>query len=668
MERTQQLPVALRGLTLARFDGPGLATWILGFALIAYLALQGGGYDPIVRGEVGVAVWWVVLIGVAVGVMPLPTKSRAALALFGLLAAFAVWTAFAFIWTESDERTATELARVATYAGFLALGLLAANQGRARHLLAGITTAVGLLAALAVLSRLQPQHFPENTIGTFLPGIEIERRLAYPLNYSSAVAVLAAMAIPLLLGATAWAKTLTGQALAAAALPLAGFMLVLSSSGVGTGTAIVALAVFVVLAPDRLPKFGTIALAAAGTGILAAGLADRPALDRGLPTPEALTQGDELLVIAIVVCAGVALAQTAIGLAVRFGERPRALKISRRNAWIATGAAALIAIPIAFAAGLPGTVSDEFDNFQSRTSGAEQADRGAVLFDTSSSGRYQFWESAADAGASEPLTGLGPGTFEFHWASDPENFGFVRDAHSLYMENLAELGWIGFGLIVALVLATLGIGLYSSLRASPAARLRIATATAAAAGFAAGAAPDWIGEIAALPSLFLLLAAVIAMDTEPDEVDSILARRVRRPRAHRSRIRKYAPQAIGAAVAIVALAAIWSPLQGADDLRESQIEVAAGNLPAALTEAGAAIDAQPYAAGPRIQKALVLELQGNLPAAAKIAREATRKESANWRNWATLSRLEARSGNAEASVKALREARKLNPRPLGGTA
>ena len=666
MERGQPLSASLRE-TAARFDAPALATWLLGFALIAYLMLQEGGFDPIVRGEVGVAVWWIVLVGVAAGVMPLPTRSRAAIALIGLLGAFTVWTGLAFIWTWSDERTATELARVVTYLGFLVLGILAAADHRGRHLLAGVTTAVGLVVALAVLSRLHPQWFPENTLGTYLPGIEIERRLAYPLGYSSAVGVLAAMAIPLLAGATSWARTLPGQVLAAAALPLAGFALVLASSGVGTGAAVVALATFIVIVPDRLPTLGTLLFGGVGTAILAAGLTDRAALDRGLPTPAAISQGDELLVIAIAVCAGVALTQIAISLAVRFVERPRALQVSRRSAWIGTGVALVVAIPIAVAAGLPGTLSDEWENFKSRTSSAEQTERGQVLVDTSSSGRYQFWQSAARAAETEPLRGIGPGTFEFYWAQDPENFGFVRDAHSLYMENLAELGWVGFGLIVALVLATLGIGVGRSINAPPAARTRIATATAAAAAFAAGAALDWIWEIAALPALFMLLAAVIAIDSEPDEAGSTRGRRTRVPHARRSPVRRYAPQAIGAAVAIIALAVIWFPLQAADDLRQSQIEVAAGNLPAALESADAAVDAQPYAASPRIQQAVVLELQGKLPAATKAAREATAKESRNWRNWATLSRLEALSGNAEASVRALREARALNPRPLGGS-
>ena len=630
--------------------------------------LENGGFDPIVRGEVGVAVWWIVLVGVAAGVMRFPTRSPAAITLVGLLGAFTIWTALAFIWTKSDERTATELARVVTYLGFLVLGLIAAADQRGRQLLAGATTAVGLVVALAVLSRLHPQWFPENTLGTFLPGIEIERRLAYPLGYSSAVGVLAAMAIPLLAGATSWARTLAGQALAAAALPLAGFALVLASSGVGTAAAIAGLAAFIAIAPDRLPKLATLALGGGGTAILAAGLADRGALDRGLPTTAAINQGDELLVIAIAVCAVVAVAQTGIGLAARFVERPRALQISRRNAWIGTAAAVMIAIPLAIAAGLPGTVSDEWDNFRSRSSSPAETERGRVLVNTSSSGRYQFWQSAVRAAETEPLTGIGPGTFEFYWAQDPEGFAFVRDAHSLYIENLAELGWIGFALIVSLVLATLAIGVGRSINAPPAARARIATATAAAAAFAAGAGLDWIWEIAALPALFMLLAAVIAVDTEGEEADSILARRTRLTPARGNPVRAYGPRVALVTVAVAAILAVWFPLQGDTNIRESQIEVAEGDLRAALADAEDAASAQPYAAAPKIQQAIVLELQGKVSRAVAAARAATRNEASNWRNWITLSRLEARDGNAEGAVRALRRARQLNPRPLGGTA
>ena len=45
--------------------------WLLGFAPTVFLALSGGGYDIVVRSEVGIVVWWVVLLGAIVGVFML---------------------------------------------------------------------------------------------------------------------------------------------------------------------------------------------------------------------------------------------------------------------------------------------------------------------------------------------------------------------------------------------------------------------------------------------------------------------------------------------------------------------------------------------------------------------------------------------------------------------
>lgn len=667
MESTRQALRASRQMERIQPDPAAIGTWVLGFALILYLSLQGGGYDPIVRGEVGVAVWWLALCAVASGALPLPLRNRAAIVLTMLLGAFAVWTALSLGWTASSERTATELARVATYLGFLVLALAVVAHGeRSRSLLNGVTCAIGVVIALAVLSRLHPSWFPENTIGAVLPGIEIERRLAYPLNYSSAIGVAAAIALPLLLGATAWARTIVGQALAAAAVPLAGFAFVLASSGTGTAALIAALAVFVALCPDRLPKLITIVLGVAGTAILAAGLSDRPALDRGLPTPEAMSQGDELLAIAIVVCLGVALVQTAIGIAVRHGARPRLLRISPRVATIATAVAIVVAIPLGIGLGVPGEVSDGWENFKSQE-GAAQGDRGGSLVDTSSSGRYQLWQSAAETGELDSFKGVGAGTFEFFWAQDPENFGFVRDAHSLYLENLAELGIVGFLLIVGLVGATLIVGLVRSRGAALLARTRIAAATAAAAAFAVGAALDWIWEIAALPAVFLLLVAVIATDRDRDPAEGYVIRRGERTRRN-SRTVGAAPRIALAGLAAAALVAIVLPLRSAVEIRDSQAGAAGGDLASALSSADGAIDAAPYASAAHLQRALVLELQGELELAVSAARMATEKEPVNWRNWTVLSRLEALSGNGEASVAAYRRARTLSPRTFGAGA
>ncbi len=109
-------PRASAGDAVRRF-GPVLAGYALPFLLVFYLAMKGGGYDSIVRGEVGVAVWWVVLIGAAVGALPAARITAAGWVMFGLLAAFAVWTTLGISWSDSAERSAAEAGRVAAYLG-----------------------------------------------------------------------------------------------------------------------------------------------------------------------------------------------------------------------------------------------------------------------------------------------------------------------------------------------------------------------------------------------------------------------------------------------------------------------------------------------------------------------------------------------------------------------
>jgi Flp pilus assembly protein TadD len=97
-------------------------------------------------------------------------------------------------------------------------------------------------------------------------------------------------------------------------------------------------------------------------------------------------------------------------------------------------------------------------------------------------------------------------------------------------------------------------------------------------------------------------------------------------------------------------------------VRESQAEVRAGDLEGALESARSAASVEPYAATPKLQEALVLELLGDLDAAAAAGREATEAEATNWRTWQVLSRLEAKRGDVGASIAAYRRARALNPR------
>jgi len=645
-----------RRLTIPSLDWAGAATWLLSVLLVVYLCLENGGYDPIPRGQVGFLAWWLLLLGVAVQALPLPGRDRAGLVALGLLLGFALWTALSLEWTQSQERTATELTRVVTYLGVFALGtcLATRRQAGARQVLGGVTFALGLVAALAVLSRFHMAWFPANELGKVLPGIEIERRLAYPLNYSSAMGALAGMALPLLLAATGWARTIAVRALAAAAIPLAGLVLYLATSGTGAAVAIVAMAAFLALSPDRLPKLLTLAAGTGGGALLALGVHGREALARGLPTPAAEQQGTEMIWIAIGVCGAVALAQVAIALVARGLGNPGLLYISRRQALVATAAVAVVAIPIAIGAGAPHEASHRWEVFKSRGGSSAGPSSPSSILSFHGSGRYQFWQSAVEASETEPVKGIGPGTFEFWWARHASYPGYVRTAHSLYLENLAELGIPGLLLIVGFVFAVLGIGATRAMRAPPDERLLLAAATAGAAGFAMAAALDWVWQIAALSAAFMLLAAVaVSGYSLPDPT-----RRRRRSRRKNQNRLKRVGVVTGCAVALLV---IWFPLRGATHLRQSQVDAAHGDLPAALGEAEAAADAQSYAASPLVQEAVILEQQGKLRPAAAAAADATRKEAAEWRTWFILARIEAERGRVAPALRAYAKAHERNP-------
>jgi cytochrome c-type biogenesis protein CcmH/NrfG len=167
------------------------------------------------------------------------------------------------------------------------------------------------------------------------------------------------------------------------------------------------------------------------------------------------------------------------------------------------------------------------------------------------------------------------------------------------------------------------------------------------------AAFEWVWEMGAIACAAMVLGAVIVVGREEavgdDALDAAAPRRV-------------LPRVAVALLAAVALAAVAVPMAGALATRESRDAAADGRLGAALQDSRTAQRLQPYAATPDLQRALVLEEAGALPGAAGAARAATVDEPTNWRTWFVLARIDARRGQAADAVKALRVARRLNPR------
>ncbi len=646
--RVGQLP--LEGSRSSRLSlqrvGECLAEFILPFVLILYLSLRGGGYDTIVRGEVGVLAWWLLLLGVLIGMLPAARLNRPGFACLLLLGAFAVWTGLGIGWSASAERSVGELTRVLTYLGVFALAISIQGRSGLRRMPAAVGTAITVVALLAVLSRLHPSWFPESVAAETLP--DVRSRLAYPLNYWNGVAALISIGMPLMIWLAASSRTILGRAASSAAIPVLSLAAFYTLSRGGAMAIAIGVLALLALYPRRLALLPPASLGILSSSLVIAAATQRDALESGLLNAAASDQGNEMLAIVLVVCAGVALVSTAIALAERAGFLPK-LRVPRAAALTAVAAVAIVGVSAAVAVGAPGKISERWQEFKQPSPTTSDTSR---FVDPSGNGRWQYWSAAVDANASEPLVGIGPGTYELWWDREGTLPGTVRDAHSLYLETFGELGVIGLVLIGGFLAAVVMFGCLRALgRGSESQRAPAAALTAALIAFAAAAAVDWSWEIAVLPIAFLLLAAAV-LSPPPNEAQQ---------EAKRTGTRLTLPLVASALASIVVIAV---PMAAASAIETSQQQAGDGDLVAALVDARSAETLEPYAATPRLQQALVLELMGNLAPAEAKAEEATAREPTNWKTWLVLSRLRAERADAQGSVDAYRRARALNPRSL----
>jgi hypothetical protein len=246
------------------------------------------------------------------------------------------------------------------------------------------------------------------------------------------------------------------------------------------------------------------------------------------------------------------------------------------------------------------------------------------------------------------LKGAGAGTFELLSNRDPQRLEFVRDAHSLYFEALAEVGLPG----VLLLLVGLGSLAFAAVRA-PVSGLE-PSASGVAAGLAAAlvvfcivAGVDWLWESTALTVTALTAGALAAAAARPRDEPG------RRPRLE-VRIN-------GSFLALLLLAVQVPPLVGANLVRDSERAVRENRPESALSSASDATSVEPWGPAGYLQRALVLERWGQLDQAAADAKRAAEREPTNWQPWLILARIEAERGRSAAAASAFRRSRALNP-------
>lgn len=623
--------------TAARSVGPALVI----AAAIFWIAFDGGSYGVIERGSHALVALWALTVGVALGLWPRAPLPGAALVTGGLIVGLAGWIGLSTLWGESAERSVAEFNRVTLYLAAFLIAVVVIDRRRLLPALGGIAVATTCVGLLALASRLFPSLIAETSgLAQLFPAAE--KRLSYPVNYWNGLATLVGFSLPLLLFFATSSRNALLRGLAVLPVPaLAGTIFLTSSRG-GTVSAVVAVLVYVALAVRRWASVAAVALTTAGAAGVVALLAARPELvDRPLESDLAVSQGRSAAVLIFVIC----VATSAVwALASHFAPAP-----PRLPRWMQAG----LAVTLVALAGAGVAISDprgRFERFKEVPPSLSDASVQEHLFSGSGNGRWQLWGVAIDEFQREPILGRGPGSYEAAWAEHGTLDLFVRDAHSLYLETLAEIGVVGFLLVVATLLTGVAVGLRRALarredeRSAAAALLALVVAYGFEAGF------DWMWELTVVSAVaFLALGLLVGPATRPDPAP--------------------APRALGLPMraALVAGLIVLLVVQGVAllaelKIRDSREAAASADYAEAADDARAATALEPWAASPYLQLALSQELDGRPQEARDAINEALERDRSDWRLWLVGARLQTKVGDFEAARASLARAEQLNPR------
>jgi hypothetical protein len=429
-------------------------------AALVYLSFNAGGYFPSASGVVAIVLVQALVLRTVLAERPFEGFSRALAVPLLALVAYAAWQLTSIAWSHDTARALDAYNRTLLYALALALfGSVRYTPARLRWLARGVFASLAFVCVAGLVSRVLPHVWP--TAASFY-----DSRLNYPLTYWNAEGMVAAIAIVLGLHLSAdRAEHWSVRVAAAAALPALAATLLLTFSRGSLGVAVIAVLAYCLLA--RLHTLPGVLLAVAAPCAIAL----RSAYDATLlastkaTTPAAVTQGRHVALV-VAVCA---LAAGILRLALALLDRriyalPLVRRAPRLSLRIGAGAAvAALAVAVALASGGAGVVSREYHDFVHSKGGGEGAHVRDRLSVVTNNGRLSLWKAAVDEYRAQPLHGTGAGTYQLYYTRYRTEPLYVADAHSLYLQSLAELGLVGFALIAIVVLGIL-VGLAARVR------------------------------------------------------------------------------------------------------------------------------------------------------------------------------------------------------------
>jgi O-antigen ligase len=594
------------------------------FVALTTVASRNGGYFPTSFGWSALVFAWCVLVLVLV--VRDAYLSTYEVAFAGGLTAFAGWIWLSVIWSRSVPATVLEGERALVYVTAVAALVLVGRRVGAAAVLGGMTAAIAAVSVYALTTRL----FPER-VGTFDPVSGY--RLFAPIGYWNALGLFAAIGSLLALGFLARGRSLPARAVAAAALVvLLPTIYFTFSRGAWLALAI-AVAAAIAVDPRRLQLCLALLVALPAPAVAVVVASRSHALTTvGASLAVATHQGHRLAVLIIVL----AMVAAALGAALGVAETRVTPRPGVRRAF----AAVLIAVVLAaFGAsvvnwGAPWHSARHAWHAFVSAAPVTGPNLNKRLFHLSGTGRIVSWKSALHEFQDAPLAGTGAGTFETWWLAHRPVNQQIRDAHSLYLETLGELGIIGLVLLVGTLLVPL-VGAWR--------RRREPLVPFALAGFLAWvvhAAVDWDWEIAAVTLAALACATVCLQGLGRREWHLGVAGRT----------------VIATAAGAVAVFALVAAV-GNQALASSSDALANQNYAKADAEARRAARWAPWSADPWIVRGQLDSLNQDPRAAQLSFRTAISHDPRNYLAWYGLAAVERGAARKQAVAEVVR----LNP-------
>lgn len=618
-----------KSLAERAWAGEGAFTASVVAVVVVGAALADGAYSAGAAAGFGVGCWWLLFAMVALRLAPLGSIPRWALIAGGTLLAFAALTLISISWADDDGAAYRAAVLAFLYVGEFALVVVASRRGSIRSWLTGLTVGLGAICLLALSTRWFPGiHHDEVTHA--LP--DAKGRLSYPIGYWNALGSALALLACLLGWLATSARSPLGRSAATGFLVLPALAIFLTSSRGAVIAAIVGLLVLLLAVEKRSQLIGSLLISAPGCGVVIL-IADA----------QGTTSGSE----------GAALLAASAACALVVGALRRAADAGLGRVAVprAAGRAAVaVAVVIVAIGAIAADPAERWDHFKSLPGpiASNNAFAASHLASGSGSGRYQFWSAALDAFDEKPVAGIGAGGYEAWWTQHAEFPYTIKNAHSLFLETMAELGVVGLLLIVGYFAASAAAGI-SRLRVGLRPEIGAALAVLAAGVFSA--AIDWTWQ---LPAVFGPVVLVAALLTGPASLRDGGG-------AEPLTGRRWAWRVVTAAASLVVIVVCGIQLLSSLELDRSQSETRNGDLAAAADDARAASAIEPWAGSPYLQLALVQEQAGDIAGALGSIRHATAHDSHDWSVWLVRARLEAQRGDAEAARAALARSRDLNP-------